>query len=61
VLFPTQKEIQFFFSLSLEKIKTSDTQTDTTKTITLNKDNGLQGRWSRTPAANITYTQVAVK
>jgi hypothetical protein len=37
-----QKEIQFFFSLPLEKIKTPDTQTDTTKTVKLNNDNGLQ-------------------
>jgi hypothetical protein len=57
VLFPTQKEIQFFFSFPLEKIKTPDTQTDTTKTVKLNNDNCLQGRWTRTPAANITYTQ----
>jgi hypothetical protein len=32
VLFPTQKEIQFFFSHPSEKIKTPDTQTNTTKT-----------------------------
>jgi hypothetical protein len=44
VLFPTQKEIQFFFSLPLEKIKTPDTQTDTTNTVKLNKYNGLQTR-----------------
>jgi|GEM_PF-1272285 hypothetical protein len=42
VLFPTQEEIQFFFSFPLEKIKTPDTQTDTTKTVELNNDNGLQ-------------------
>lgn len=53
VFFPTQKEIQFFFSLPLEKIKTPDTQSDTTKTVKLNKDNGLQTRWTRTPAPNI--------
>jgi hypothetical protein len=44
VLFPTQKEIQFFFSFPLEKIKTPDTQTDTTKAVKLNKVNGLQTR-----------------
>jgi len=44
VLFPKQKEIQFFFSLPLEKIKTPDIQTDTKKTVKLNKDNGLQAR-----------------
>ena len=46
VLFPTQEEIQFFFSLPLEKIKTPVTQTDTTKTVKLNKDNGLQAQWT---------------
>jgi hypothetical protein len=54
VLFPTQKEIQFFFSFPLEKIKIPDPQTDTIKTVKLNKYNGLQGRWTRTPAANIS-------
>ncbi|WP_106568725.1 hypothetical protein [Cecembia rubra] len=44
VLFPTQKEIQFFFSLPLEKIKTPHTQTDTTNIVNLNKFNGLQTR-----------------
>jgi len=44
VLFPTQKEIQFFFSFPLEKIKKPDTQTDTTKTVKLNNDNGLHTR-----------------
>ena len=61
VLFPTQKEIQFFFSFPLEKIKTPDTQTDTTKTVKLNKDNGLQPRWTRTPAPNSTYKKLAVQ
>ncbi len=46
VLFPTQKEIQFFFSHPSEKIKTPDTQTNTTKTQKLNNDNGLQTRWT---------------
>lgn len=57
VLFPTQKEIQFFFSLALEKIKTPDTQTDTTKTTKPNNNNGLQTRWTRTPAPNIGLVQ----
>jgi hypothetical protein len=58
VLLPTQKEIQFFFSFPLEKIKTPDTQTDTTKTDKLNNDNGLQ---TRTPAPNSTYKKLAVQ
>ena len=57
VLFPTQKEIQFFFSLPLEKIKTPDTQTDTAKTVKLNNYNGLQTRTTRTPAPNKRLAQ----
>ena len=57
VLSPTQKEIQFFFSFPLEKIKTPDTQTDTTKTDKLNNDNGLQTRTTRTPAPNRRLAQ----
>lgn len=52
VLFPTQKEIQFFFSFPLEKIKTPDTQTVTTKTVKRYNDNGLQTRTTKTPAPN---------
>jgi len=58
VLFPTQKEIPFFFFFPLEKIKKPDTQTDTTKTVKLNNDNGLK---TRTPATNITYTQAGFR
>lgn len=61
VLFPTQEEIPFFFSLPSEKIKTPDTQTNPTKTAKLNKDNGLQTRWTRTPAGNSTYKKLAVQ
>jgi len=61
VLFPTQKEIQFFFSLPSEKIKTPDTQTNTTKTRKLNNDNGLQTRWTRTPAGNSGFASCGVK
>ena len=57
VLFPTQEEIQFFFSLPSEKIKTPDTQTNPTKTVKLNKGNGLQTRWTRTPAGNSRLPQ----
>ena len=42
--FPNAERNSFFFSLSLEKIKTPATQTDTTKTVKLNNDNGLQTR-----------------
>jgi hypothetical protein len=40
----TQKKIQNIFSCPSKKIKTPDTQADTTNTVKLNKDNGLQAR-----------------
>jgi hypothetical protein len=60
VLFPTQEEIQFVFSFPSEKIKTPDTQTNTTKAVKLNNDNGIQTRWTRTPAGNSVLPQLAV-
>ena len=41
---PTQEKIQNIFSCPSKKIKTPDTQTNTTKTRKLNKNNGLQGQ-----------------
>jgi hypothetical protein len=41
---PTQEKIQNIFSCPSKKIKTPDTQADTTRTYILNKDNGLQAR-----------------
>ena len=41
---PTQDKIQNIFSCPSKKIKTPDTQTNTTKTVKLNSDNSLQGR-----------------
>jgi len=41
---PTQGKFQNIFSSPSKKIKTPDTQTNTTKTVKLNKDNGLQAR-----------------
>ena len=43
---PTQEKIQNIFSCPSKKIKTPDTQTNTTETRKLNNDNGLQGRWT---------------
>jgi hypothetical protein len=57
VLLPIQEEIHFFFSLPSEKIKTPDTQTNPSKTRKLNNDNGLQTRWTRTPAGNRRLAQ----
>jgi hypothetical protein len=56
---PTQEEIQNIFSSPSKKIKTPDTQTNPTKTRKLNKDNGLQTRWTRTPAGNSVYVAIA--
>jgi hypothetical protein len=43
---PSQKEFQNIFSSPSKKIKTPDTQTDTTKRRKPNNDNGLQTRWT---------------
>ncbi len=58
---PTQEKIQNIFSCPSKKIKTTDTQTNTTKTVKLNTDNGLQGRTTETPAANSGFAKVAVQ
>ena len=42
---PDKIELNIFSSPS-KKIKTPDTQTDTTKTLKRNVDNGLQGWWT---------------
>jgi hypothetical protein len=41
---PTQDKIQNIFSRPSKKIKTPDTQTNLTKTVKPNNDNGLQAR-----------------
>jgi hypothetical protein len=43
---PTQEKIQNIFSHPSKKIKTPDTQTNPTKAVKLNNDNGLQGQWT---------------
>ena len=57
----TQDKIQNIFSSPSKKIKKTDTQTVPTKTVKLNNDNGLQGRWTKTPAGNCVLPQLAVK
>ena len=57
---PTQEEFQNIFSFPSKKIKTPDTQTSTTKTRKLNNDNGLQTRWTRTPAGNMGLASCGV-
>jgi hypothetical protein len=49
---PTQEKIQNIFSCPSKKIKTPDTQADTTKTVKLNADNGLQRWTTRTTGYN---------
>lgn len=44
-----------------ENKKYAFAQTDTTKTVKLNKDNGLQTRWARTPAGNMRLASCGVK
>ena len=56
-----QEEFQNIFSFPSKKIKTPDTQTDTTKTLKRSADNGLQGRPSRTPAGNSGFKKLAVQ
>jgi hypothetical protein len=55
------KNFNFFSPSLLEKIKTPAPQTDTTKTLELNKVNGLQTRWTKTPAGNTGLAKVAVQ
>ena len=43
-----------------ENKKYATAQPDTTKTVKLNNDNGLQTRWTRTPAGNSVLPQLAV-
>jgi len=56
-----RRKFKIFFPTLLKKIKTPDTQTNPTKTVKLNNDNGLQTRWTRTPAGNSVLPQLAVK
>jgi hypothetical protein len=60
---PTQRKIEFKkISHPSENKKYATAQTNTTQTMTLklNKDNGLQTRWTRTPAGNSVLPQLAV-
>jgi len=57
---PTREKFQNIFSSPSKKIKTPDTQTNPTKTEKPNNDNGLQTRWTRTPAGNSVLPQLAV-
>ena len=43
-----------------KKYATAQTNTTQTMTVKLNNDNGLQTRWTRTPAGNSVLPQLAV-
>jgi hypothetical protein len=42
-----------------KKYATAQTKTTQTMTVKLNKENGLQTRWTRTPAGNSVYVAIA--
>jgi hypothetical protein len=44
-----------------ENKKYATAQSNTTKTVKLNNDNGLQTRWTRTPAGNMGLASCGVK
>jgi hypothetical protein len=57
-----RKNFKIFFPTLQKKIKHANAQTNTTKkmTLKLNNNNGLQTRWTRTPAGNSVLPQLAV-
>jgi hypothetical protein len=64
---PTQENLFLKIFPTLQKNKKRNAQPDTdrpkgkqTMTLKPNTDNGLQGRWTRTPAANSVLRQLAV-
>lgn len=59
-----KEEFQKFYPTLIKKIKTrkhTSRHTDKNMTKKLNADNGLQRRWTRTPAANSVFMQLGVK
>ena len=56
---PDKIELKKISSPSENK-KYPTAQTNTTQTVKLNNDNGLQTRWTRTPAGNSVLPQLAV-
>lgn len=57
---PMQEKLFFKISFPSKFFKTATAQTNTTMTVILNNDNGLQTRWTRTPAGNSVLPQLAV-
>jgi hypothetical protein len=56
---PDKIELKKIFSPSENK-KYTITQSNTPQTVNINNDNGLQTRWTRTPAGNSVLPQLAV-
>ena len=56
---PPREEFQNFSPTLLKKIKTRNRTDQHDMTVKLNKDNGLQTRWTRTPAGNSVYVAIA--
>lgn len=57
--FPTQRRISNFFPTLFKKNKTHDTEPDNEHK--LNTDNGIQTRWTRTPAGNMNCAKNQIK
>jgi hypothetical protein len=57
---PPREEFQNFSPSLLKKIKTHNRTDRHGMTEKLNNDNGLQTRWTRTPAGNSVLPQLAV-
>ena len=57
---PPREEFQNFSPTLLKKIKTRKRTDQHDMTIKLNSDNGLQTRWTRTPAGNSVLPQLVV-
>lgn len=62
-LFDPKNEFQNIFSNAQKKIKHPNAQTNMTNKMTqdLKNNNGLQTRWTGTPAHNSTYKKLAVQ
>ena len=57
----TQDKIELKISTPSENKKYATSQTNPTKTVKLNIDNGLHTRWTRTPAGNMRLASCGVK
>ncbi len=58
---PPREEFQNFSPTILKKIKTRNRTDRHEMTVKLNNDNGLQTRWTRTPAGNSGFAKKRVQ